>query len=350
MQRFNKPRVFLSHSRLDKPFIEKLYDDLRKSQIDPWLDSEEIRHGKPWLNAIFEDGIPTCDCVLMYFTENSIDSKMVIKEMDTAILHQLQNSSIAFLPYVDKEIIRQKLRADIQALQIPIWNDSNYAELLPCVVSEIWRSYHERSVLTAIQAEKLKRVQAELELEKVKQVASKTIFDGAEESDFVYILTSIDKNIELIIGENLVKDRNIYGEEKSEQVATHHLLINLKTVVINLLDCNKDEYIFSNIHSYINSKVKEYLAENNILRDNSNNAHVTNLPNILDELLTFGLVESQHIPPSTTSEPAIRIMMKSRSYRYVYTPKMYRFRYWLAYNKLLTTDFVVNAAGVEGDN
>lgn len=68
--RLNKPRVFLSHSKSDKSFIELINNDLRKCQIDPWLDSEEIRHGKPWLDTIFEDGIPTCDSVLVYFTDN----------------------------------------------------------------------------------------------------------------------------------------------------------------------------------------------------------------------------------------------------------------------------------------
>ena len=82
MEKRNKPKVFLSHSCLDKPFIERLANDLRKCQIEPWLDSEEIRDGKPWLKVIFEDGMPTCDCVIVYLSENSLNSKMVQKEID----------------------------------------------------------------------------------------------------------------------------------------------------------------------------------------------------------------------------------------------------------------------------
>jgi len=78
-ERINKPRVFLSHSKADIEFIERVNQDLHRCQISPWLDSEEIRHGKPWLDAIFEDGIPTCDAVLVYFTESSLQSKMVKK-------------------------------------------------------------------------------------------------------------------------------------------------------------------------------------------------------------------------------------------------------------------------------
>ena len=65
----NKPKVFLSHSNTDKEFITKIDEDLRKCLIEPWIDTRDIRHGESWLDAIFESGIPTCDCVLIYLTE-----------------------------------------------------------------------------------------------------------------------------------------------------------------------------------------------------------------------------------------------------------------------------------------
>jgi len=49
-----KPRVFLSHSKADIEFVQKLYDDLRISQIDPWLDSAEIRHGQEEVPTVVE--------------------------------------------------------------------------------------------------------------------------------------------------------------------------------------------------------------------------------------------------------------------------------------------------------
>lgn len=103
--KISKPRVFLSHSKLDSGFIERITNDLRRCQIDPWLDTDEIRDGKPWLKVIFEDGISACDVVLVYLTANSIDSKFVAKEIDAAIVEQLKDEGISFLPYVgDKQI------------------------------------------------------------------------------------------------------------------------------------------------------------------------------------------------------------------------------------------------------
>src|ERR1044072_8093690 len=139
------PWVFLSHSKLDVDFISKLASDLRRCQIEPWLDTEEIRDGKPWLKVIFEDGIPTCDVVVVYLTESSIRSKMVAKEIDAALIEQLADRGISFLPYVNSAELRNKIRGDIRSLQCREWNSQNYNEILPGVIAEIWRSFLERT-------------------------------------------------------------------------------------------------------------------------------------------------------------------------------------------------------------
>ena len=105
----NKPRVFLSHSKRDAAFVEQLADDLRRCQVDPWLDTEETRHGQPWLDTIFERGIPTCDCILVYLTENSLESTVVKKEIDASLIGKLKDSRISFLPCVSDTSIRDKL-------------------------------------------------------------------------------------------------------------------------------------------------------------------------------------------------------------------------------------------------
>jgi hypothetical protein len=193
--RLNKPRVFLSHSKFDIDFVNRIYNDLRKCQIDPWLDSEEIRHGRPWLETIFESGLPACDSVLVYFTENSLKSKMVKKEIDAGLIQQMKDSGIAFLPYVNTSSIREQLRTDIQALQAPIWNDENYYSFLPSIVAEIWRSFLERVVSNAINSEQNARLKAELELEKTKkQLSKKDIFSNSENIEFKYVWQKFDRN------------------------------------------------------------------------------------------------------------------------------------------------------------
>ncbi|HEX8196082.1 MAG TPA: toll/interleukin-1 receptor domain-containing protein [Pyrinomonadaceae bacterium] len=149
-QRINKPRVFLSHSRHDVEIIEKIENDFRRCQIESWRDQNDIRDGFSWQEAIFGEGIPTCDVIITYYTENSIASQMVRKEVDATFIRQLEDNGIRFLPYVDKDSTRSELRADVKTLQCRVWNNENYNQVLPTVVAEIWRSYMERNIAIAI--------------------------------------------------------------------------------------------------------------------------------------------------------------------------------------------------------
>ena len=142
----NKPRVFLSHSTKDKEFVQKLHGDLRRCQIDSWLDTEQIRHGEPWQDAIFKDGIPSCDCILVYLTRNSVTSDWVNKELDAGLQGRLNDNRIGFLPYVSDDATREQLREDIKSLQVTVLNAKNYDSLLPRIVAEVWRSFLERSM------------------------------------------------------------------------------------------------------------------------------------------------------------------------------------------------------------
>ncbi len=69
-----KPTVFLSHSKKDRKFIEKIAQDLRKYRIDAWYDDWEIPPGKSLRKKIFEEGIANCNAFFVYLSLNSIDS------------------------------------------------------------------------------------------------------------------------------------------------------------------------------------------------------------------------------------------------------------------------------------
>lgn len=182
--RVNQPKVFLSHSSLDKPFIERVAKDLLRYKINCWLDTEEIRDGRPWLKVIFEDGLASCDVVLVYLTENSLKSKMVEKEMDATLVEQLGESNISILPYLSKADLRGRLRPDIRSLQSREWNEENYSEMLPSVVAEIWRSYLERIVSTTNLLERNRRLEMELELKSVQERYEGTVFTPSNLNPF----------------------------------------------------------------------------------------------------------------------------------------------------------------------
>lgn len=318
----------MSHSKQDIAFIDRLYNDLRKCQIEPWLDSEEIRHGKPWLEAIFEDGIPTCDCVLLYFTENSAESKMVKKEMDASLIRQLKDKGVVFLPYVIDASVRDKLRTDIQTLQVPVWNDENYEELLPRVVSEIWRSYLERTISNAVQGERIKRLEAELELEKTKN-SSNSIFEPAEEADFTYIWKQLDVAIPV-----KVKMTSKAKESNESTEETIQYTVDLRALFMSLLGSNNSEYYSSSCDNCI----IRHLYKTNDDNENADMKYdMDSSTDILKMLKTYGFVESVAKPPAPSNNNLGRTFLSfnGTSYNEVYTPKAHRFIYWLEYNHFL---------------
>lgn len=186
-ERINKPRAFISYSSKDSVFIESIERDLRNCQIEPWRDRKEIRDGKPWLDSIFEEGLPTCDVVIAYFTPHSLGSDMVAREVDAAQISRLDDSGISFLPYVDQSETRDGLRLDIKTLHCRVWNQENYYEVLPTVVAEVWRSYLERVVSMTTVQEKARRLEAELELQTLRSSLNDSPFSPQEESEFKYV-------------------------------------------------------------------------------------------------------------------------------------------------------------------
>lgn len=76
----NKPYVFISYSRQDETFVNRLASDLRNSGIQIWRDIEEISAGSNWVNAI-EMGIKRASVFLYISSKNSIKSIWMGEEL-----------------------------------------------------------------------------------------------------------------------------------------------------------------------------------------------------------------------------------------------------------------------------
>jgi hypothetical protein len=325
-QRFSKPRVFLSHSKKDSAFIEKLAEDLRKSQIEPWLDTDEIRHGKSWQDSIFEFGLPTCDAILVYFTKFSIQSAVVKKEMDVGLLQKLKDSNVAFLPYVDEAQIRDSLRPDIQALQTPEWNEANYHSLLPRVVAEVWRSFLERTVATATKDERLKRTELELELEKSRN-QSDNFFTTAENSEFDFIWNSFDKIVPLTINQ---KKQSPKVDERTV-INSYTINLHLATLVASLTNYSRSELELDYAEFIVRKMGLDILGISKEVDEDKKEYYfaLEGFPDVTEQLLVYGLIES--LPHNTTNFDGTSRL----KYEMIFSQKYFRFRYWLAYNKRL---------------
>jgi len=321
MERVRKPIVFLSHSKLDLPFINQIETDLRHCQIYPWKDDVELRHGKPWLETIFQHGVAACDAELVYFTENSLASKVVAKEVDAGLLRTLSDSGVAFLPYVASEGLRASLRLDIQALYCPVWNEDNYSELLPKVVAGIWSSYTERTVRVATAEEKNRRLEAELALRNLIQ--QQGIFTAGEESDFEFVRSQLDQTLSVSFG-------FVDPKTKKERYA---IFVELSPLSLLLALFDSGQFLLDALD--LAERVRRRVREETSHRVDDEKLHLYQEEGYVTALWSlycrFGLLRPVQVPkrqdPGFTMGSTVEV-------KFEFGDRMQRFRYWLTYRQI----------------
>lgn len=75
-----KNYVFISYSRYDTPFVDRLAVDLRLRGIEIWIDRENIAPGKNWQEAI-EDSVKKASTLIFVLSSNSLKSQWMIHEL-----------------------------------------------------------------------------------------------------------------------------------------------------------------------------------------------------------------------------------------------------------------------------
>lgn len=79
-----KDFVFISYSRKDRDFVDRLEKDLRAVGVQTWRDIDEISPGQNWESAI-SDAINRADVLLHVSSSNSVNSKWIHLELMAGI-------------------------------------------------------------------------------------------------------------------------------------------------------------------------------------------------------------------------------------------------------------------------
>lgn len=108
--------AFLSHSSVDKPFIRQLAADLTANDVDVWLDEQRIRVGDSIPEKLAQ-GLAGSDFFLIAMSEHSAGSAWVQKELNNAMVNEVQRRKVHILP----------LRLDDTPMP-PIIGDKKYAD------------------------------------------------------------------------------------------------------------------------------------------------------------------------------------------------------------------------------
>lgn len=112
----SKVVAFLSHSSKDKTFIRQLAADLTNSGITVWLDEQMIKVGDSIAEKISQ-GLAESDYFLIALSDNSVQSEWVKKELNHALISEIEEKEVKVLPLLLSEceipaLIKDKKYAD----------------------------------------------------------------------------------------------------------------------------------------------------------------------------------------------------------------------------------------------
>jgi hypothetical protein len=72
-------RIFISYSRTDSQFVDRLEADLRARQFDPWVDRRKLEGGQDWQDEL-QRAIDACQVVCLVLTPAALASDAVKME------------------------------------------------------------------------------------------------------------------------------------------------------------------------------------------------------------------------------------------------------------------------------
>jgi TIR domain len=128
------PKVFLSHSSADKPFVRMFSADLEAAGFEVWLDEAKLKIGDSLLPELAA-AIDSTDFFLAFISENSIRSNWVRKEVALAATKEIKGASVKVLPLLLDNgdvpfLLIDKVHANFKR---PEHYDSEFQRLLDCI-------------------------------------------------------------------------------------------------------------------------------------------------------------------------------------------------------------------------
>ena len=128
--------LFMSYSSQDRPFVERLAQDLRDRGHIVWIDFEGIRGGERWKQSI-ADGLHPSQMVLLVLSPESVVSAWVEEEVETA--RTLGKTIIPLLLRPVKDIPQPNLAWVVQEIQYHDFTKQRYEHVLTELLKDLPR-------------------------------------------------------------------------------------------------------------------------------------------------------------------------------------------------------------------
>jgi hypothetical protein len=186
----------------------------------------------------------------------------------------------------------------------------------------------ERMILAATSAEKVKRLEAEIEVNRLKGQQSGPFTEG-EEQDFRYIWNAFDR-WEPVMFEEL---QGQPGYQLPTRTVT--VVVRQRSFLSFLAGPEDFEHRETSISRILTKQIQPLLPLKESSVDNTR-ISIERCPNLSEELLMFGLIERRERPQRQMDPKRLSMLsFEQKLFTLVYTQKMERFKYWLAFNGLL---------------
>lgn len=112
-------QIFISYSRRDKAFIEKLLGYLNSKEYKTWLDTKDILPSTQWLQILL-NAIEQSSVFLMVISENSLCSEICLIELKHA-----SELGKKIIPVVIGDITGMEIPEVLQSIQWVTWNNDD---------------------------------------------------------------------------------------------------------------------------------------------------------------------------------------------------------------------------------
>lgn len=214
-------KVFLSHSSNDKTLVRQIRKALLPFNQYLWIDELEILPGDSLIGKLTE-GITESDCVLVFISKNSINSKWVKEEVQSFISREIRENEIRIVPIlIDSTSAPPFLSHRLQVR----FNTNDYAKGVADILKGIFRC---KSIFTVhpVYDKPFQLVPFVDEIENFKK-------DGLDGNLFI-IYDIYDFN--LIVNDSLIQDRqDRYQESDRLRIALHRCFDFLSAITPQLV-------------------------------------------------------------------------------------------------------------------
>lgn len=111
--------IFISYSRDDRPFVERLSGDLRRFGLETWVDIENIKPGSRWDEEL-DRALQESNALIFVLSQNMVESRWVLAELQ----HFASAGNKAIFPVIIEDIDSTQVPAAISGIQ---WADFRHS-------------------------------------------------------------------------------------------------------------------------------------------------------------------------------------------------------------------------------